>query len=481
MGWKGRPRSWPGLHLEAYQLFLKRLEYSLAVEEMYANATGHDEVRPISRTASNPFNNWGASIIDTLDTLLVLGLSDEYNICRPHVNQVNFHWINGRDWSAGYTSEAPATDDDETPSETWSVPRDPRVGLPVFETSIRYLGGLLGAYDLSGDQLLLDRAVELADILSRAFNTQSGIPAGRIDPGANPSIYNLGQISIAEAGSMSLEFMRLSQITGNRTYFDLVQRAMDYLAQDIIPRSVQQPLIPLWFFPDAASTAELHGSFAFGGLADSYYEYLIKTYKLLGGSKIAEGWKRIYETSIDKAREVLYVDVDYIPDVSILAIGKLEGGRLIPELEHLTCFAGAMLGLGAKLIPGREEDMLDAEKVTSSCYWLSAGTPTGLQPEVVEFYTPEEADGPAAVAWESISTDGHVEHPIEVSKDNTHEDLDGVLRWNVDGEIVYLADGGRDTSGDRYERRLKGSPPGAKKVVGRGINRPETIESIFYM
>lgn len=437
-------------------------------------------MRPVSRAPSDPFNNWGATIIDTLDTLLIMGLSDEYNLCRRHVNQVNFNWVNGRDWSAGYASEAPATDDDETPSETWAVARDRGVGLPVFETSIRYLGGLLGVYDLSGDALLLDRATELADILSKAFNTYSGIPAGRIDPGANPAVYNLGQISIAEAGSMSLEFMRLSQITGNRTYFDLVQRAMDFLETSIIPRSSESPLIPLWFFPDAVPTTELHGSFAFGGLADSYYEYLIKTYKLLGASTVAQQWKRIYEQSIDKAKEILYVDVDYIPEVPILAIGKKEGGRLIPELEHLTCFAGAMLGLGAKLL-GREEDMDDAERVTSSCYWLSAGTPTGLQPEVVEFYTPDEVDGPAAIAWESISTDGHIEHPKEVSKDNTYEDADGVLRWMVDGEIVYLADGGRDTSGDRYERRLKGSPPGAKKVVPRGINRPETIESIFYM
>lgn len=413
---------------------------------------------------------WGASIVDTMDTLLVMGLSDEYNLCRPHVHQLNFEWVNGRDWANAYTSETPATDDDDTHSEIYTVARDRAVALPVFETSIRYLGGMLGAYDLSGDQVILDRAVDLADVLSKAFNTESGIPGGRIDPGANPAAYRLGQISIAEAGSMSLEFMRLSQITGNRTYFDLAQRTMDFLDERIIPRTAHHPLIPLWFFPDSGQDQVVAGALCFGGLADSYYEYLIKTYKLLGASPVAQQWKRVYEESIDTAKKTIYTNVDIIPDVSLLAIGKLEGGRLIPEIEHLTCFAGAMLGLGAKLL-NRESDMLDAERITQSCYWLSAATPSGLQPEVVEFFESDEG------AWETVDAAGVMEHTELPTVENTHEDRNGEIRWNVDGELVNS--GARGKSG--YERRLKGRPPGSRKVVGRGINRPETIESIFYM
>ena len=39
------------------------------------------------------------------------------------------------------------------------------------------------------------------------------------------------------------------------------------------------------------------------------------------------------------------------------------------ELEHLTCFAGAMLGLGAKLLD-RPEDLDYGKKVTQTCYWM---------------------------------------------------------------------------------------------------------------
>ena len=434
--------------------------------------SGHDEVKPVSAKPSDPFNGWGASIIDTLDTLLVMGLSDEYNLCRPHVNQVNFEWVNGRDWAKGYVSEAPPTDDEETPSETWSVPRDKFIGLPVFETSIRYLGGLLGAYDLSGDQLLLDRAVELADIVGKAFNTDSGVPAGRIDPGATPSVYSLGSISIAEAGSMSLELIRLSQITGNRTWFDLAQRTMDFLEQEIIPKSTQTPLIPLYIHPNTPMQT-IAGAFSFGGLADSYYEYLVKTYKLLGGSPVSQSWRRIYEESIDKAKEVLYSTIDYIPNTPLTVIGKLEGKRLIPEMEHLSCFAGAMLGIGSKLLD-RPDDMEDALKITQTCYWLSAATKTGLQPEVVEFWSKGEEP-----FMEVETANGFYKKTEVPDGSNTFEDGEGNLRWNVDGGLVDVDEDEVELGG--YEKKLKGALPGSKKVVGRGINRPETIESIFYM
>lgn len=46
----------------------------------------------------------------------------------------------------------------------------------MFETTIRVVGGLLSIYDLTGDQLYLTKAQELADLLMPAFNTPSGFP-----------------------------------------------------------------------------------------------------------------------------------------------------------------------------------------------------------------------------------------------------------------------------------------------------------------
>lgn len=51
-----------------------------------------------------------------------------------------------------------------------------------FETVIRYLGGLLSAYTLSGQRVLLDKADELGQKLLPVFNTPTGMPAFAINP-----------------------------------------------------------------------------------------------------------------------------------------------------------------------------------------------------------------------------------------------------------------------------------------------------------
>lgn len=72
-----------------------------------------------------------ASIVDGLDTMLIMGLEDEYNEALEYIAKINF-----------------------TQSDT-----------PVkgFETGIRYLGGLLAANDLAPNPLLVQKAVELTD------------------------------------------------------------------------------------------------------------------------------------------------------------------------------------------------------------------------------------------------------------------------------------------------------------------------------
>jgi mannosyl-oligosaccharide alpha-1,2-mannosidase len=48
----------------------------------------------------------------------------------------------------------------------------------LFETTIRYLGGLLGAYDVSGGKykVLLEKAEELGEVLMGAFDTPNRMP-----------------------------------------------------------------------------------------------------------------------------------------------------------------------------------------------------------------------------------------------------------------------------------------------------------------
>jgi mannosyl-oligosaccharide alpha-1,2-mannosidase len=44
----------------------------------------------------------------------------------------------------------------------------------VFETNIRYLGGFLSLYALTGDDLFKEKAQEVCDKLLPAFNSPTG-------------------------------------------------------------------------------------------------------------------------------------------------------------------------------------------------------------------------------------------------------------------------------------------------------------------
>jgi mannosyl-oligosaccharide alpha-1,2-mannosidase len=54
--------------------------------------------------------------------------------------------------------------------------------------------------------------------------------------------------------------------------------------------------------------------------------------------------------------------------------------KLDPEVTHLTCFLGGMVGMGAKVF-GLTADMDIAEKLTDGCVWAYEATATGIMPE----------------------------------------------------------------------------------------------------
>ena len=68
--------------------------------------------------------------------------------------------------------------------------------------------------------------------------------------------------------------------------------------------------------------------------------------------------------------------------------------RLTPEGTHLTCFAGGMYAVGAKIF-GREGDMDIAKKLTDGCVWAYESTTTGIMPESYEvIQCPDPIDCP---------------------------------------------------------------------------------------
>jgi len=55
-------------------------------------------------------------------------------------------------------------------------------------------------------------------------------------------------------------------------------------------------------------------------------------------------------------------------------------GTLTAEVEHLTCFIGGMIGMGAQIF-GIDGDLELAKKLTDGCVWAYGATKTGIMPE----------------------------------------------------------------------------------------------------
>lgn len=167
------------------------------------DAFGKDEYQPLRHQG----RDWapggiGLMIVDALDTMLLMNLTDEYQQARE--------WIATR------------------------LDFDKKQDVNVFETTIRVLGGLLSAYHLSGnDPVYLEKATDLGQRLIGAFQTNSGIPYSSIVLSTGLPFTAHVPSSTAEVTTIQLEFKYLSHLTGNYKYWDAAERVM-YKMKDLV-------------------------------------------------------------------------------------------------------------------------------------------------------------------------------------------------------------------------------------------------------
>jgi mannosyl-oligosaccharide alpha-1,2-mannosidase len=224
-----------------------------------SEAWGQDELKPVKGGSKKIFCGWAATLVDSLDTLLIMELYDEFELALEVLQKIDFTNTEG-------------------------------CQINLFETTIRHLGGLLSAFDLSGrtQYLLIEKAIELAEVLFTAFDTPNRMPVphyiwSATDPEAN---YHLPSrnVVLAVLGTLSLEFTRLSQITGNDKYYDGIQRVMNELEKwqsetsvpGMWPAVVDSTLINGTIALRSGAINDQGELYTLGALADSAYEYLPK-------------------------------------------------------------------------------------------------------------------------------------------------------------------------------------------------------------
>ena len=115
--------------MEERQKIIGMLRHAWDGYEKYA--FGKDHLLPISQTGSEWFGV-GLTILDTLDTALIMGQLDIYEKCKL--------WI----------------------STEFKI-RPQEFTISIFETNIRVVGGFLSTYSLTKDELFLRKAAEVLD------------------------------------------------------------------------------------------------------------------------------------------------------------------------------------------------------------------------------------------------------------------------------------------------------------------------------
>ncbi|OQV08425.1 hypothetical protein CLAIMM_12700 [Cladophialophora immunda] len=383
-----------------------------------------DELSPISGGGRDTFGGWAASLVDALDTLWIMGLKDEFNEAALATANIDF-----------------STSTDDT--------------INIFETTIRYLGGFLAAYDLSGEGLLLTKAIEVGEMVLAAFDTPNHMPitrwdwkkaAGGIEKQVAPDF-----MLVSELGSLSLEFTRLSQLTGDQRWYDAIDRITTLFDQQQAKTKIPG-LWPVVINPRNQDMT-VDGSFTLGGMSDSLYEYFAKEYALLGG--LAPTYKKLYEQSTAASIEYLLFRPSTPTGADILFGGdaRADDTGIVqePRTQHLTCFAGGMFALGGRLFSIPEHVEI-GRQLTDGCIWAYENMPTGVMPEIVHLLPcPSKAN----CAWDQARYDAAVlERAGSVSANS-----------NIDDIIV--------------QKRL---PPCFVDIDDRRyILRPEAIESVFIL
>ena len=332
----------------------KMMRHAWSGYETYA--WGMDELKPIAKKGKlgvlggfSGFNGMGATLVDAMSTLHVMGLREEFDRARDWVlEEMDFG-------SQGHQQ------------------------ISFFETTIRLLGGLLSSYDLSGDRALLELAEDLGDRLVAVFHGElSGIATNRASlPMTVVQSGGVGRhggedVLLAEGFSNLIEWGTLGRRTG-REEFELKAEAG---ARFVHARNADKYVLGERV---SRRTGRGDGVLTVAAPADSYYEYLLK-YWILTGKK-DDHWRDRWVNSVDEAMQTLRVTTDSGNYSFVGMKPNVHTKTVRPEVSHLGCFYPGNIALGviSGAVQGdKAAEYLDFARSHMSTCMLLYATKTGL-------------------------------------------------------------------------------------------------------
>jgi ER degradation enhancer, mannosidase alpha-like 2 len=309
-----------------------RTEFLHAWNGYKQHAWGHDDLKPLSKS----YRDWYAAPllmtpVDSLDTMILMGLKGEADRTRAYIVQ------------------------------NLSFDRDFEV--KNFEVTIRLLGGLISAYQLSGDKRLLALADDLGTRLLPAFDSPTGMPYVNVN-------LKTGAVSgkvtnPAEIGTLIVEFGALSKLTGKPVYYQKAKRAL----VAVYERRSKLGLVGTAIDVDTGIWRDTRSHIS--GRIDSYYEYLLKCSQLFDDPDCKQMW----EVSIAAANK--YLGHETPNGLWYSHVDMHTGERVGTYFGALDAFMPGVLALGG--------DFTRARALQESAYLM--WTTFGIEPERMDYLT----------------------------------------------------------------------------------------------
>ncbi|KAI4460238.1 mannosyl-oligosaccharide alpha-12-mannosidase-related [Holotrichia oblita] len=269
-------------------------------------AWGKNELRPMSKRghSASIFGNMplGATILDGLDTLYIMGMMDEFR--------------QGRDWV-------------------------------VNELDVDALFPILISFFF-------------------VIFSQSGKNYGWASGGSS---------ILSEFGTLHLEFAYLSDVTGNTIF----RNKVDHIRQFLQGMDKPKGLYPNYLNPKTGNWGQHHMSM--GALGDSFFEYLLKAW--IQSNKEDNEARQMY----DDAMQAVIQHMLFTSKGGLTYFAELKFDRPEHKMDHLGCFSGGLLALGAHTLKNEVSDkyMDIAKKITETCHESYHRSNTKLGPESFRF------------------------------------------------------------------------------------------------
>ena len=308
----------------------------------YAN--GKDEFLPLKKEGLNKNGGIATMLINSLDTLWLMKLHQEFNDAKEWVRNNLFNHAVGV--------------------------------VSVYETTLRNLGGLLSAYDLTSDKIFLSKADELGSRLIKTFDSPSGLPYAQttLNTGRSFNVASLqGNVLLAEIGSIQLEFRYLAKAVNKQIYAKKANKVFDVLASmsaatpidGLLPSYIRNEVDPPTFGNNKISLGENNNI--------SFYATLLKVYMQAG--KYEHKYKRMYDRAVNSITETL---LHKSSPNGLTYVAEWVGGKIEHKMDASVCSFAGTLALGVHISRNQtgvnnsnaQRDLQNAKALAYTCYQM---------------------------------------------------------------------------------------------------------------